>query len=173
MAKLNFNFSVEYGKEDIAALGNILENILDKWIAYEEKRETKREARDNDVKSYKPVVKLEVEEDKSVDEKPVTEYEKKCKEWLELYDKYWRQSNKGNLVTMFRSSYDSELKKFCNKFRFTTDYLAKINPELFNTAADIANDIYLVGIDSDLVPSELEHKFARACSNIKFKLIHG
>lgn len=169
MAKLNFNFSVEYGKEDIAALGNILENILDKWIAYEEKRE----AIDNDVKSYNPVVELEVEEDKSVDEKPVTEYEKKCKEWLELYNKYWIQSNKGNLVTMFRSSYDSELKKFCNKFRWTTDYLAKINPELFNAAADITKYIYLVDIDSNLVPSELEHKFARACSNIHFKLIHG
>lgn len=173
MAKLNFNFSVEYGKEDIAALGNILENILDKWIAYEEKRETKREARDNDVKSYKPVVELEVEEGVGVEPKPDTEYEKKCKEWLELYDRYYFESNNGKLVTMFRDTHDTELSKFCNIFRWTTDYLAKINPELFKTASDIAKDAILVGIKSKLVPSELEHKFAKACDDIYTKLIHS
>lgn len=173
MAKLNFNFSVEYGKEDIAALGNILENILDKWIAYEEKRETKREARDNDVKSCNPVVELEVEEDESVESKPDTEYEKKCKEWLELYDKYKFESNNGNLITMFRDSYGSELKYFCRDFRWTTNQLAMINPELFTTAADIANEVYLMDTKKVLAASELEHKFARACSNIKFKLIHS
>ena len=111
--------------------------------------------------------------DMSVESKPVTEYEKKCKEWLELYNKYCFESNNGNIVTMFRRSYDSEFEEFTTKFLWTTDYLAKINPELFKTAADMKEDAIWAGIYSKLFPYQLEYKWYKACSDIYTKLIHG